>query len=236
MNATGPTGWLDTPSSLDGAASRIRAVKNLGLDAAIDAHGRLHKPMAKQLAALVAPLRPLFIEEPLLSENIGGIKELAGLTSCPIALGERIFSRWGFRPFFEAGCVDVVQPDICHVGGISEIRRVAAMAETYDVALAPHCPLGPIALAACMQVDAATPNFAIQEMSVGIHYNSTGQDIATYITNPEVWTVKEGYVDVPSGPGLGVEINEELVRELARDSKAWESPTYSGPGGELREW
>lgn len=236
MNATGQTSWLDSPSSLKETAARITSVQSVGLDAAIDFHGRLHKPMAKQLATLVAPLGPLFIEEPLLSENIEGVKQLAGLTSCPIALGERVHSRWEFRPFFESGCVDVAQPDICHVGGISEIRRVAAMAEAYDVAMAPHCPLGPIALAASMQVDAATPNFAIQEMSVGIHYNSTGQDIATYISNPGVWDVKEGHVQVPSGPGLGIEINEDLVRELARDAKAWVSPMFTGPDGELREW
>lgn len=236
MNATGHMAWLDSPTALQGAADRIKAVRDQGLDPAIDFHGRVHKPMAKQLATLVAPFLPLFIEEPLLSENIEGIKQIASLTSCPIALGERLFSRWEFRPFFEAGCVDVAQPDVSHVGGISEMRRVAAMAETYDVGLAPHCPLGPIALAACMQVDATSPNFAIQEMSVGIHYNSTGQDIATYIKNPEVWEVKEGHVEVPWGPGLGVEINEELVRELAKDAKAWVSPMFTGPDGELREW
>ena len=236
MNATGPTGWLDSPTALQSATTRLRAVQSLGLDAALDFHGRLHKPMAKQLAALLAPLSPLFIEEPLLPENIEGIKQIASLSAVPIALGERLFSRWDFRPFFEAGCVDVAQPDVAHVGGISEMRRVAAMAEAYDVALAPHCPLGPVALAACMQVDAAAPNFAIQEMSVGIHYNVTGQDIATYVKNPEVWDVKDGHVDVLSGPGLGIEVNEEVVRELARDAKAWVSPMFTGSDGELREW
>ncbi|KAK1090121.1 hypothetical protein LTR48_008924, partial [Friedmanniomyces endolithicus] len=114
---------------------------------------------------------PLFIEEPLLSEHPEGIKELYGLTTCPIALGERLYSRWDFKRFFEDHSVDIIQPDISHCGGISEMRRIAAMAEAYDVALAPHCPLGPIALAACMQIGICTPNHQIQEMSLGMHYN-----------------------------------------------------------------
>ena len=208
----------------------------MGIDAGVDFHGRVHLPMAKQLAKALEPYTPMFIEEPLLSEHIGGIKSLSQLTTCPIALGERLHSRWDVRPFLEAGCVDILQPDICHVGGISEMRRIAAMAEAYDVAFAPHCPLGPIALAANFQVDIVTPNFAIQEMSLGIHYNSTGQDITSYIKNPEVWDVKDGYVAIPSGPGLGIEIDENQIRELSKNAEAWVSPGFIGPGGEIREW
>lgn len=236
MNGTEDLGWLDSPSALDDCVQRLRTVKALGMDAGIDFHGRVHKPMAKQLAKLLEPHQPLFIEEPLLSEHIGGIQALSKLTSCPIALGERLHSRWDVRPFLEAGCVDILQPDISHVGGISEMRRIAAMAETYDVALAPHCPLGPIALAANVQVDIVSANFAIQEMSLGIHYNSTGQDLNTYVKNPEVWKVTDGYINIPSGPGLGVEINEDQVRSLSKDCKAWVSPGFIGPGAEIREW
>ncbi|KAK3935720.1 mandelate racemase/muconate lactonizing enzyme domain-containing protein [Diplogelasinospora grovesii] len=236
MNATQDIGWLDTPSALNDTVERLKVVKNLGMDAGLDFHGRVHKPMAKQLAKALEPHSPLFIEEPLLSEHIGAIRDLAATTSCPIALGERLHSRWEVRPFLEAGCVDIMQPDICHVGGISEMKRIAAMCEAYDVALAPHCPLGPIALAASVQVDAATPNFAIQEMSLGIHYNDTGQDITSYIKNPEVWRVNDGYIDLLTGPGLGIEIDEEQVRELSKDAKAWISPGFIGPGGEIREW
>jgi galactonate dehydratase len=236
MNGTEDLGWLDSPSALDGCVSRVAAVKALGMDAGVDFHGRVHKPMAKQLVKLLEPHRPMFIEEPLLSEHLAGIKTLAEQTSCPIALGERLHSRWEIRPFLEAGCVDIVQPDICHVGGISEMRRIAAMAEAYDVAIAPHCPLGPIALAANFQVDVATANFAIQEMSLGIHYNNTGQDITSYIKNPVVWEVQDGYVKMLAGPGLGIEVDEVQVRELARDAKAWVSPGFIGPGGEIREW
>ncbi|KAJ5038814.1 uncharacterized protein L3040_006493 [Drepanopeziza brunnea f. sp. 'multigermtubi'] len=236
MNATEDIGWMDSPSALDSCVERLKAVKSLGMDAGIDFHGRVHKPMAKQLAKLLEPHRPMFIEEPLLSENIEGVKNLAQHTSTPIALGERLHSRWDVKPYLESGTVDILQPDVCHVGGISELRRIATMCETYDVALAPHCPLGPIALAACVQVDACSANFAIQEMSLGIHYNAGTQDLTSYTKNPEVWDVRGGYIALMGGPGLGVEIDEEMVRRLAQDAEPWVSPGFIGPGGEVREW
>jgi galactonate dehydratase len=236
MNATESLGWLDSPTALDSCVERLKAVKALGMDAGVDFHGRVHKPMAKQLAKALEPHKPLFIEEPCLSEHIDAIKSLAQVTSCPIALGERLHSRWDVRPFLEAGCVDILQPDVSHVGGISEMRRIAAMCEAYDVAIAPHCPLGPIALAACVQVDAVSANFAIQEMSLGIHYNVGGQDLTSYTLNPEIWKVDDGYIDLPSGPGLGIEVDEEQIRNLAQDAKPWVSPGFTGPGGEFREW
>jgi len=236
MNGTGDTAWLDSPSVLKEVVERLKTIKALGMDAAVDFHGRVHRPMAKQLAKALEPHEPLFIEEPLLSEHIAAIKQVSELTSVSIALGERLYSRWDVRPFLEAGCVDILQPDICHIGGISEMRRVAAMCETYDVAVAPHCPLGPIALAACVHVDAATPNFAIQEMGIGMHYNNTGQDITSYISNPDVWAVRDGHIDILTGPGLGIEIDEAQVRQLSEDAKPWTSPEFRGPCGELREW
>lgn len=157
MNATEDVGWLDGPSSLQSCVDRLKAVKALGMDAGIDFHGRLHKPMAKQLASLLEPHQPLFLEEPLLSEHLEGIRDIANHVSTPIALGERLHSRWDVKPFLEKGMVDILQSDVCHVGGISELRRIAAMAECYDVVMAPHCPLGPIALAACVQVCFESP-------------------------------------------------------------------------------
>lgn len=236
MNGTEDLGWLDTPSALQSCIDRLKVVKDLGIDAGIDFHGRVHKPMAKQLAKRLEPHQPMFIEEPLLSEHIEGIKALSTQTSIPIALGERLHSRWDVRPFLESGCVDILQPDICHVGGISEIKRIANMAEAYDVALAPHCPLGPIALAACVQVDASVANFAIQEMSLGIHYNAGTEDLTSYTKNPQVWNVKDGYIDLMTGPGLGIEIDEAWVRRLDGSELPWVSPGFIGPGGEVREW
>jgi galactonate dehydratase len=114
MNATEDVGWLDSPAVLQSSVERLKTVKALGMDAAIDFHGRLHKPMAKQLAKLLEPHGPLFIEEPLLSEHPEGIAQLSALTTTPIALGERLYSRWDFKPFLASGSVDIIQPDISH--------------------------------------------------------------------------------------------------------------------------
>ncbi|MGH7577794.1 MAG: galactonate dehydratase [Longimicrobiales bacterium] len=236
MNATGALGWLDSPRRLDGVIERVASVRELGLDVAVDFHGRIHKPMAKQLATALEPLRPLFIEEPLLPEHLDGIRELARLTTLPIALGERLYSRWDFRRFFEAGAVDVIQPDLSHAGGLSECRRIAAAAETYDVAVAPHCPLGPIALAASIQLALLAPNFVIQEMSLGIHYNTPDHDLLTYLLNPEVFDVSDGMVDRLDAPGLGVDIDEVRVREAAREPHRWRNPVWRGTDGAVREW
>ncbi|KAJ5729720.1 enolase C-terminal domain-like protein [Penicillium malachiteum] len=179
MNATEDLGWLDSPAALNASVERLKTVKSLGLDAGVDFHGRVHKAMAIQLAHKLAPHEPLFIEEPLLSEHPESVAALSKLVPTPIALGERLHSRWDVKPFLEAASVSILQPDISHVGGISELRRIAIMGEAYDVALAPHCPLGPIALAANIQVDAVSANFAIQEMSLGIHYNKDSADIET---------------------------------------------------------
>ncbi|KIA75926.1 mandelate racemase [Aspergillus ustus] len=236
MNATEDLAWLDSPHVLDTSVERLKTVKALGIDAGVDFHGRVHKAMAQQLAHKLAPHEPLFIEEPLLSEHPESIAALSRLGPIPIALGERLHSRWDIKPFLESASVSILQPDICHVGGISELRRIAIMAEAYDVALAPHCPLGPIALAANIQVDAVSANFAIQEMSLGIHYNAGSADIDTYIKNPEVWSVHGGMVHLMSGPGLGIEIDENKVRAASVNAVAWRSPTFQGPGGEWREW
>lgn len=237
MNATADLGWLDSPKALDETVARVAAVQAQGLDVGLDFHGRVHRPMAKQLAVAVTPLRPLFIEEPLLSENLEGIVDFAKHTSAPIALGERLYSRWDFKRVFEANCVDVIQPDLSHAGGISECRRIAAMAEAYDVAVAPHCPLGPLALAACMQIAITTPNFVIQEMSLGIHYNVGGHDLLTYLTDASVFDVADGMVELLTGPGLGVEIDEAKVRDAAsHPTEGWRNPVWRGPDGAAREW
>ena len=135
MNATEDLGWLDSPSALQASVDRLAAVKAVGLDVGLDFHGRIHKPMAKQLAKLLEPHQPLFIEEPLLSEHPEAIKHFSHQTTIPIALGERLYSRWEIKPFLEASSIDILQPDVSHCGGISEIRRIAAMCEAYDVGL-----------------------------------------------------------------------------------------------------
>lgn len=236
MNAVEGLGWLDSSSHIDALAERISLAREIGIDVGVDFHGRVHKPMARAALRAIEPLRPLFAEEVLLGEHPKAIEQLANQTTIPLAMGERLYSRWDFRPFFESGAIDIAQPDLAHAGGISECRRIAAMAETYDVAFAPHCPIGPIALAACLHIAAATPNFVIQEMSLGIHYNGPSEDLATLVTNPAMFAVSEGTLDLPQGSGLGVEIDEHAVREMARDPHRWRTPEWRGPNGELREW
>lgn len=236
MNATAEMNWLSSARDLDGVVERVAAVQAQGLDVGLDFHGRLHKPMARQLAAALAPLRPLFIEEPLLSENIEGLAQLAAMTNIPVALGERLYSRWDFKPFLVQGIVDIIQPDLSHAGGISECKRIATMAEAYDVAIAPHCPLGPIAFASCMAIAVSTPNFVIEEMSLGIHYNTDGYDLLTYLRDPTIFAVVDGFVAAPTGPGLGIDINEELVRDLAKTPHRWRNPVWRLPDGYVAEW
>jgi len=235
MNATAELDWLGTPKAFDGVVERVQAAQAEGMDVGLDFHGRVHKPMAKQLAKLLEPLGLLFIEEPLLSENPEGLAQFAQLVSTPIALGERLYSRWDFKPFLAAGAVDIVQPDLSHAGGLLECRKIAAMAEAYDVAVAPHCPLGPLALAACLQLAACTPNVAIQEMSLGIHYN-VGHDLLEFVIDKAVLTAVDGYLPIPQGPGLGVTIDEEAVREADKDRHRWRNPVWRNADGSFAEW
>ena len=236
MNATAEMKWLASPRDLEPVIERVAAVKAEGLDAGLDFHGRVHKAMARRLAERLHEVEPLFIEEPLLSENIEGLEQLSRMTNIPIALGERLFTRWDFKPFLERGIVDIVQPDLSHAGGISEVRRIAAMAEAYDVSLAPHCPLGPLAFAACLQVAVATPNFAIEEMSLGIHYNVDGYDLLTYLTDKSVFDLDEGHVAAPMGPGLGIELDEAMIRDVAKRDLSWRNPVWRNPDGGFTEW
>lgn len=234
MNATSEIDYIGAPQ-FDDVLERVRAAQSVGLDVGVDFHGRLHRPMAKQLARALEPLGLMFIEEPLLSENPEAFAALAGLVSTPIALGERLYSRWDFKRFFESGVIDIIQPDLSHAGGLTECRKIAAMAESYDIAVAPHCPLGPIALASCLQLAACTPNVVIQEMSLGIHYNE-GHDLLTFCANPEVLTPSDGHLGIPMAPGLGVEIEEEKVRAAHANRHRWRNPIWRHEDGSVAEW
>lgn len=235
MNATAELDWIGTPKLFDDVIHRVQAAQAEGMDVGLDFHGRVHRPLAKQLAKVLEPLGLLFIEEPLLSENHEGLTQIAHLTATPIALGERLFSRWDFKPFFESGAVDIIQPDLSHAGGLTECRKIAAMAEAYDVAVAPHCPLGPLALAACVQLAACAPNVAIQEMSLGIHYN-VGADLYTYMKDKTPLTAVDGYLPIPTGPGLGIDIDEDKVRESAKEAHRWRNPVWRQHDGSFAEW
>jgi galactonate dehydratase len=238
MNATEELQYVDSHEKVDQVLERVAAIREavgnyVGIG--IDFHGRVHKPMAKILVKELEQFRPMFIEEPVLPENNEALREIAHLTSTPIATGERMFSRWDFKTLLQDGYVDIIQPDLSHAGGITECKKIASMAEAFDVGVAPHCPLGPIALAACLQLDATSYNAFIQEQSLGIHYNQ-GNDLLDYIVDPSVFKYEDGMVKIPKGPGLGIEINEEYVKRMAEVGHDWKNPIWRHKDGSVAEW
>ena len=238
MNATEELQMIDTYDKIDAVLERVAAIrescgKYFGI--AIDFHGRVHKPMAKVLAKKLEEFDPMFLEEPVLCENMEVFKEIAVCCNVPIATGERLFSKYDFKRLLQCGGVDIIQPDLSHAGGISEVHKIGAMAEAYDVALAPHCPLGPIALAACLNVDAVSYNAVIQEQSMGIHYN-VGKSVLDYVTNPEDFAFTDGFAALPKLPGLGVAINKQLVLEENKTPHNWKNPVWHHEDGSVAEW
>ena len=238
MNAAGEMNYIDDFSKVMGVVERVATIRETcGIDfgIAVDFHGRVHKPMAKVMVKELEKYHLMFIEEPVLCENYEAFSEIASYTSTPIATGERLYTRWDFKKIFEQGAVNIIQPDLSHAGGILECKKIAAMAEAYDMAVAPHCPLGPIALAACIQLDACTPNAVIQEQSIGIHYNK-GNDVLDFLKDKTVFKYEDGYVSLPAGPGLGIEIDEDVVRELDKTGHSWKNLVWRNLDGTVAEW
>ena len=238
MNLTEELQVVDHLRKIDDAVERIASLRSAvgnKLDIAVDFHGRVHAPMAKVLIKAIEPYNPLFIEEPVLSEHLETMAQLRRNTHIPIATGERLYSRFDYKNLFTLGAADIIQPDLSHAGGITECKKIAAMAESWDLALAPHCPLGPIALAACLQIDAVSQNAFIQEQSQGIHYNQSN-DLTDYLSDPSVLHFSDGYVDIPQGPGLGIDINEDYVIERSKKGHRWHNPIWQHPDNSIAEW
>ena len=238
MNGTEEFAMVESHAAVDRALEKfalIRAEFGSTIDFGIDFHGRVSMPMAKVLLRELEPLRPLFVEEPVLAEQCEYYPRLAESTSIPLAAGERMYSRFDFKRVFEAGGISILQPDVSHAGGITECLRIAAMAEAYDVSLAPHCPLGPVALAACLQVDLVSQNAVFQEQSMGIHYNQ-GAELLDYVLNPEDFRVKDGFVAASERPGLGVEIDEARVIAASVDAPDGHNPVWRHKDGSVAEW
>lgn len=238
MNATEELQFIDSYQKIDAVLERVAAVreacgKHFGI--AIDFHGRVHKPMAKVLAKKLEEFDPMFLEEPVLCDNMEVFPEIAAACNVPIATGERLYSRWDFKRLLQTGGVDIIQPDLSHAGGLTEVKKIAAMAEAYDVALAPHCPLGPIALASCLNVDAACYNAVIQEQSIGIHYN-TGKSVLDYVKNQEDFQFTDGFAKLPTLPGLGFEVNRELILRENETPHQWRNPVWRHEDGSIAEW
>jgi galactonate dehydratase len=228
---------LDTAASIRGMVSNLAAVREAGgdeLDIALDFHGRFSPAMSRRVLPLMEEYLPMFVEEVVVPELSADLGFIAQATSIPLATGERLYSRWDFRAVLGQG-VSVVQPDLSHAGGISEVRRIAAMAETYGALLAPHCPLGPIALAASLQVDVASPNFLIQEQSRGAEYTD-GPDLFDYLAEPDVFDMGTGYIARPMAPGLGIQIDEEKVRSVAQSPHHWRNAIWRQNDNSFLEW
>lgn len=239
MNGCEEMGMIGSSKAVDAAVARVAEIREAfgnSIEFGLDFHGRVSAPMAKVLVKELEAFRPLFIEEPVLAEQAEYYPRIAAQTAIPIAAGERMYSRFEFKHVLERGGIAILQPDLSHAGGITECVKIAAMAEAYDVALAPHCPLGPVALASCLHVDFVSWNATLQEQSIGIHYNQGGE-VLDYVLNKEALTLDEGgFAHAFTGPGLGIEVNEELVIERSRQASDWRNPLWRHPDGAVAEW
>jgi galactonate dehydratase len=237
MNASGAAGPISAPAGVEQMVRRAEQARDVlghDRDLALDFHGRLSVADARRVLARLDGVAPLFVEEPVLPELGHRLAGLAAGTTIPLATGERLFGRHEFLAPLQAG-VAVVQPDVSHAGGISEVRRIAALAEVFGAWLAPHCPLGPIALAASLQLAVATPNFLIQEQSQGIHYHGE-VGLLDYLVDRSVLAIVAGAVDRPTGPGLGIEVDEAAVRAADRIGHDWHPPLWRHSDGSFAEW
>lgn len=222
-----PSRYLETPAEVRYAAEKFAELRKAAgddVDIAIDFHGAISPALAKVLIKALEPYSPMFIEEPINCQNHDIMAEIARGTHLPIATGERVFTKWGFREVLEKKAATILQPDLCHAGGITEVRLIAGMAEAYYAAIAPHNPLGPISLAAGVQLAASIPNFLCQEqVSLGEGYLK------------QAFTLRDGYLDLPTGPGLGIELDEgALADKIDHDWKNREE--YDRDDGSVLDW
>ena len=228
---------IDTATELKNIVKRVETVRELvgdEIDICLDFHGRFSMAMSRRVFPLLEPYNLMFIEEPVLPEYTDHFGLVVQSTSIPIATGERLFSRGEFKDVLRSG-IAVAQPDLSHAAGISETRRIAAMAETYNVDIAPHCPLGPIALAACLQIDFATPNFLIQEQVLGLGKGNDGP-LMKYLVDFSVFDAPNGYIELMTKPGLGIEVDEKVVREASVNGHRFRGPEWHHRDGSFAEW
>lgn len=219
---------VENPAFIDYAVENFAALREAGgpeMDIGIDFHGAISPQTAKVLIKALEPYQPMFIEEPCQAQNVDVLVDIARSTHLPIATGERIFTKWGFRELLEKGAASILQPDLCHAGGLTEGRLIAGMAEAYYAAIAPHNPMGPISLASGIQLAASIPNFLVQEqVSLGEGYLKVPFQLES-----------DGTVLLPQGPGLGIELDEEaLADKIGHD---WTNPeTYDPRDGSVVDW
>jgi galactonate dehydratase len=199
------------------------------VDIMIDCHGRHFPSNAVEFARVLAPYRPYFMEEPVPPENVAAMAEVKRQSPIPIATGERLVTRFGFREVFEQQACHIIQPDLCHCGGLSEAKRIAAMAETYYMGVAPHNPLGPVANAAALHFALSTPNFIIQEdmlSDVPWRWDVVKQDMQS----------KDGYWLPNDQPGLGIEVDEKVAAKHPFKQEVLHTLTANAPDGAVLDW
>ncbi|MCU0520333.1 MAG: galactonate dehydratase [Anaerolineae bacterium] len=229
----GPGGFWrahEPPAVIDDFVKRAYLMREwVGPDVELcfDFHGKMTPGLAIEVCHEIKGMRPMFVEEPVPQENVDAMKLVSDHVPFPIATGERLLTRWEFRQVFEKQAVSLIQPDGSHVGGISELRKVANMAEVYYIHILPHCAIGPVAFAACMQVDAAVPNFLVQEQVDACLGDGLLQ---------ENWVVKDGYVDLPTGPGLGFRIDEDAVERSTDYTEELGGEYYYPSDGSVADW
>jgi galactonate dehydratase len=183
---------------------RLREVVGPSIDIMIDNHGRSRAAMAARLMEALNPFGLLWLEEPTPPDDLDALARLrAAGPKMDLATGERLYSKWDYLPLFEKRLVDVVQPDLCHAGGITEVKKIAAMAEAYYVLVAPHSPQGPVSTAASAHLGMAIPNFHILEFVRSAPYRDR--------VLREAWVVEKGNLSVPDRPGLGVDLDEDAL-------------------------
>jgi galactonate dehydratase len=234
----GPVDFLATPAMTARFVTDLEAMREaVGRDAdfGVDLHGRVSSHHARRLASAAAHTAPAFFEEPLRPEHSREIGRVVAASTVPIATGERLYSREEFLPVLTAG-IAIAQPDVAHAGGITECFRIAVLAESFDVQIAPHCAVGAVAFAACVQLDLAIPNFYAQEHVIDLT-SPASSDLA-YLKNPEALVAVDGYLPRPTGPGLGIEIDEDAVRAAHRDDLLMPEGNahWAYPDGGFAEW
>jgi len=197
------------------------------VELAFDFHGKMTPALAIEVCHELKGMRPMFVEEPVPQDNIDALKLVSDHVPFPIATGERLLSRWEFRQVLEKQAAAYIQPDGSHAGGISELKRIANMAEVYYIHIMPHCAIGPVALSACLHVDAVVPNFLIQE--------SVGPDFITGIVQEE-WPVVNGFIELPTTPGLGFEINEAEVAKTVTYREELGGEHFYDSDGSVADW
>ncbi|MBN1584077.1 MAG: galactonate dehydratase, partial [Anaerolineae bacterium] len=230
---SGPGGtWRahEPPSTIDAFVKRAYLMREwVGPDVelAFDFHGKMAPGLAIEVCHELKGMRPMFVEEPVPQENVDALKLVSDHVSFPIATGERLLTRWGFREVLEKQAAALIQPDGSHVGGITELKKVANMAEVYYVHIMPHCAIGPVAFCACMHVDAVVPNFLVQEQID----QCLGDGLLC-----EDWQVRDGYIDLPARPGLGFEIDEREVAKECAYQEELGGEFYDLEDGSVADW